>query len=65
MDKEIEKLWDELEDVPFYEDKEGYMRLGVDWQDFAKGTDREEIWYWFDEHYSKGVAWLMNEYERE
>ena len=27
-------------------------------------TDVETIWHWFDEHHSKGVGWLMNEYER-
>lgn len=62
-DREIEKLWEELEDVPFYEDEDGYMCLDVDWNGFSKGTCREEIWHWFDEHHSKGVGWLMNEYE--
>lgn len=23
----------------------------------------ETIWHWFDKHHSKGVGWLMNEYE--
>lgn len=26
---------------------------------FHEGTDRMEIWHWFDERYSKGVAYLM------
>lgn len=64
LDKGVEKLWEMLTDVPFYEDKDGYMRLDVEWQGWSKGTDREEIWYWFDEHHSKGVGWLMNEYGR-
>ena len=38
--------------------------LDVDWQGWYKGTDVETIWHWFDEHHSKGVGWLMNEYER-
>ena len=59
-DKEIEKLWDELKDVPIDEDE----CLDIDWQGWNKGTHREEIWYWFDEHHSKGVGWLMNERER-
>ena len=37
--------------------------LDRDWQGWYKGTDVETIWYWFDEHHSKGVGWLMNEYE--
>ena len=59
-DAQIEELWDEFGDVPVDEDE----CLDVDWQCWKKGTHREEIWYWFDEHHSKGVGWLMNEYER-
>lgn len=22
-------------------------------------TEREDIWYWFDEHHSQGVCWLL------
>lgn len=58
-DAEIEKLWDELEDVPIDEDE----YLDIDWKVWSKGTHREEIWHWFDENHSKGVGWLMNERE--
>lgn len=58
-DNEIERLWEELTDVPINEDE----CLDVDWQGWSKGTHREEIWHWFDEHHSRGVAWLMYEYE--
>lgn len=61
-DNEIEKMWDELADVPFNEDSEGKLILSVDWKDFTKGTDRDEIWHFFDENHSKGVAWLLYEY---
>ena len=61
-DREIEKLWDELTDVPMYEDENYELCLDVDWQGWTKGTDVETIWHWFDEHHSKGVGWLMNEY---
>lgn len=27
---------------------------------FPEGTDRIEIWHWFDENYPEGVAALMN-----
>lgn len=30
-----------------------------DWFIFEAGTEREEVWHWFDEHYSKGVYALM------
>lgn len=34
------------------------------WQEMLdKATEREEIWHWFDEYHSKGVGWLMNEFE--
>lgn len=62
-DREVEKLWDDLTDVPVYENEKFELCLDVDWQGWSKGTDREEIWHWFDEHHSKGVGWLMNEYE--
>lgn len=58
-DREVEKLWEEFEDVPFNENE----CLDCDWQGWNKGTYREEIWHWFDKHHSKGVGWLMNEYE--
>ena len=58
-DKEVERLWVMLEDVPTDEND----CLTIDWQGWSKGTHREEIWHWFDKHYSKGVGWLMNEME--
>lgn len=60
-DEFLEAMWDELEDVPIDEDE----CLDADWHGWSKGTHREEIWYWFDEHHSKGVGWLMNERETE
>lgn len=59
VDREIEKLWEELTDVPIDENE----CLDVDWRDWSKGTHREELWHWFDERHSKGVVWLMYEYE--
>ena len=56
---EIEKLWEDFTDVPI--DKNDC--LDIDWQGWNKGTHIEEIWRWFDEHHSKGVFWLMYEYE--
>lgn len=64
-DKELENLWKELEDVTLDEDERGILRLVNDWNGFSKGTDIEDVWYWFDEHHSKGVGYLMNEYEKE
>jgi len=60
-DREVENFWDELEDVPVDENE----CLDIDWQSWSKGTHREEVWHWFDEHHSKGVGLLMNEYEKK
>lgn len=60
-DQRIEKLWEELEDVSFNEDEENNLILGENWQNFKKGTSRDDIWLWFDSKHSKGVAWLINE----
>ena len=55
-DEALEKLWAELEDVPVDPDTE---KLEDDWCIFPIGTDKEEIWHWFDERHSKGVAYLL------
>ena len=34
-------------------------KLEDDWFIFPIGTDKEEIWHWFDERHSKGVAYLL------
>lgn len=60
-DNELEAMWDGLEDIPIDENE----CLDIDWNGFSKGTHREDIWYWFDMQHTKGVGWLMNEYESE
>jgi hypothetical protein len=63
-DAELEKRWDELEDIPFDEaDSPSGLILSREWWIFPKGVDREDIWMHFDEHHSKGVNYLLNERE--
>lgn len=77
--RKIEEFWKELADVPFREEKDGTLVLedgwkitlksesGIGWEeiaDFPEGTEREEIWHWFNEHHPKGVAYLMNGEEK-
>lgn len=50
--KEAKKLWAELRDIPVNKDEE----IDVDWHNFTKGTEREEIWHWFEEEYDLSVA---------
>lgn len=55
-DSKLEYLWKKFGNV-MIDDNECILE---DFLGFAAGTFREEIWYWFDERYSKGVAGLMN-----
>ena len=62
-DREVEKLWDDLADVQFDDSDPAQDMVLIDnWLDFPAGTPREDIWHWFDERHSKGVAYLL--YER-
>ena len=55
-DKILEDLWAEFGDVPMNPETECMEQpfLG-----FPVGTHREDIWHWFDERHSKGVAYLL------
>lgn len=64
-DKQLEKSWIELSDIPFDENKNGELVLAEKWLHFEEGTEREIIWGWFDENHSKGVHYLMFEMEEE
>ena len=63
LDSIIEKLWVALEDVPFIEGKNRELILDGEYLDFPKGTTRDKIWHWFDDMYSKGVAYLINDFD--
>lgn len=65
QDKEMESLWEKLEDIPFIEDEDGRLILDLaePWHGFVPGTTKEEIWHYFDRNHSKGINYLMNEYE--
>ena len=61
-DLDLENLWLELADVPFDDnDPDVDMTLAENWKWFSKGTPSEEIWRWFDERHSRGVAYLLGE----
>lgn len=59
-DTKVEKLWDKLTDVPMNPDTEC---IEDDFYIWPKGTCREDIWCWFDDHHSRGVYYLL--YERQ
>lgn len=54
----IQDLWKSFSNVPFDEGNKD-LELGQDWFVFPKETEREDIWKWFDSHYSKGVVSLL------
>ena len=55
-DEELEKLWKRFEDVSMNPETECIEEPFLGW---GAGTHREEIWHWFDQRYSKGVAYLL------
>lgn len=62
-DSQLEQMWLDLTNVPFDETEDGRLVLAEDWEQFPAGTDREDIWYFFDDNYSKGVAYLLYDFE--
>ena len=62
-DHEVEKLWNELEDVLFIEDNNSGDSCGLvlanNWNIWEKGTTRDEIWRWFNQNHSFGLGWLV------
>lgn len=56
-DEAIKNMWDELEDIPMNPETEC---IEEDFYQFPAGTNRKEIWHWFDEQHSKGVNALLN-----
>ena len=55
-DAALEELWAKLGDVPMDPETE---RMDAPFLGFPAGTPREDIWHWFDERHSKGVAHLL------
>lgn len=55
-DARLKDLWAALGDVPMDPETE---KTEEDFWMFPAGTDKEDIWHWFDERYSKGVSVLL------
>ena len=53
--KELENLWSAFGDVGIDDDD----RITEPFMDWEAGTDRFEIWHWFDEQYPGGVHKLI------
>ena len=55
-DEALEELWAQFSDVPMNPEAE---RIEAPFLEWDAGTAREEIWRWFDERHSRGVAYLL------
>lgn len=55
-DRQLEELWERFSDIPMDPDTEN---IEEQFLSFSAGTNREEIWHWFDERHSKGVVYLL------
>lgn len=54
--KKVKELWSEFGDVPMNPETECIEEA---WHGFPAGTNREEIWHWFEETFDVRVADLM------
>lgn len=61
IDKNIESLWKEFQSVLV--DRNGNFK--VTWYAFPKGTNKNDVYGWFDRHHSKGLSYLMEEVKKE
>lgn len=55
-DAELEKLWELFGEIAVGDNDE----IQEEFLDFPEGTDRIEVWQWFDERYSRGVVSLFH-----
>ena len=54
-DKDLEQQWLKFADIPFNdadEIEEPFMHWSI-------GTDRFDIWHWFDDNHSQGLVHMM------
>lgn len=61
IDKNVETLWEEFQSVPV--DHNGNLKAA--WYAFPKSTNKNEVYTWFNFHYSKGLSYLMEEVKTE
>ncbi len=61
IDKNIEVSWKEFQSVSI--DRNGNLRTA--WKAYPKGTNKNEVYGWFDRHHSKGLSYLIEEVKKE
>lgn len=55
-DEALEELWEEFGDIPMNPETE---KIEAPFIGFPAGTDKEDVWHWFDERHSRGVHYLL------
>ena len=60
-DNHLESLWLELADIPMNPQTE---TIEAQFHIFDEGTHKEDIWRWFDQHHSRGVAYLLEKFHK-
>lgn len=58
-DREIEKLWSDFSNIPINSEEETEEQF----LHFPMGTNKKDIYLWFDEQHSKGMAYLLYNYD--
>ena len=61
IDKNVEASWKEFQNVPV--DRNGNLKAA--WKAYSKGTNKNNVYDWFNRHHSKGLAYLMEEVKKE
>ena len=61
IDKNVEALWKEFQSVPV-DRNENLMTV---WKAYPKGTNKNEVYGWFNRHHSKGLSYLMEEVKKK
>lgn len=61
IDKNVEALWKEFQSIPV--DRNGNIRAA--WKAYPKGTNKNEVYGWFNRHYSNRLSYLMKEVKKE
>ena len=49
----LDKMWEQLEDIPV--DKSG-EKIEESFYNWGKGANKEKIWHWFDERVTEGIG---------
>lgn len=61
IDKNLEVLWKEFQNVPV--DHNGNLK--AIWYTFPRGTNKNNVYDWFNRHHSRGLAYLMEEVKKK